>query len=46
MGHVGRVPIARAWTFLALILNYLGQGALALSHPEARANPSSSWSRR
>jgi KUP system potassium uptake protein len=42
MGHFGRVPIARAWTYLvcpALILNYLGQGALALAHPEARENP-------
>ena len=42
MGHFGREPIARAWTFLvcpALILNYLGQGALVLSHPEARENP-------
>jgi KUP system potassium uptake protein len=42
MGHFGRKPIARAWTFLvfpALVLNYLGQGALALHHPEARENP-------
>ncbi|MGB8169079.1 MAG: potassium transporter Kup [Chthoniobacteraceae bacterium] len=42
MGHFGRKPIARAWTFLvfpALILNYLGQGALVLAHPEARENP-------
>jgi KUP system potassium uptake protein len=42
MGHFGRVPIARAWTFLvcpALILNYLGQGALVLVNTEARANP-------
>ncbi|RYD72961.1 MAG: potassium transporter Kup, partial [Verrucomicrobiaceae bacterium] len=42
MGHFGRKPIARAWTFLvcpALILNYLGQGALVLFHPEARENP-------
>jgi KUP system potassium uptake protein len=42
MGHFGRKPIARAWTFLvcpALILNYLGQGALVLLHPEARENP-------
>jgi KUP system potassium uptake protein len=36
MGHFGRKPIARAWVFLvfpALILNYLGQGALTLSNP-------------
>ncbi|HSI12238.1 MAG: potassium transporter Kup [Verrucomicrobium sp.] len=42
MGHFGREPIARAWTWLvcpALILNYLGQGALVLLHPEARENP-------
>ena len=42
MGHFGRKPIARAWTFLvcpALILNYLGQGALVLAHPAARGNP-------
>ncbi len=42
MGHFGRKPIARAWTFLvfpALILNYLGQGALVLSHTEVHENP-------
>lgn len=42
MGHFGRKPIARAWTFLvcpALILNYLGQGALVLADPSARENP-------
>lgn len=42
MGHFGRRPIARAWTFLvcpALILNYLGQGALVLTNPAARENP-------
>ncbi len=42
MGHFGRKPIARAWTFLvcpALILNYLGQGALVLATPAARENP-------
>ena len=42
MGHFGRKPIARAWTFLvcpALILNYLGQGALVLAHPAAQENP-------
>ena len=42
MGHFGRKPIARAWTFLvcpALILNYLGQGALVLADPAARENP-------
>jgi KUP system potassium uptake protein len=42
MGHFGRVPIARAWTFLvcpALILNSLGQGALVLKEPGAAENP-------
>ena len=43
MGHFGRKPIARAWTFLvcpALILNYLGQGALVLTDPTVRNDPS------
>jgi KUP system potassium uptake protein len=41
MGHFGRKPISRAWIFIVLpclTLNYLGQGALALSHPEAIDN--------
>ncbi len=38
MGHLGRKPIVRAWSivFWALYLNYLGQGAFILSHPEAK----------
>ncbi len=42
MGHFGRSPIRRAWFFLvfpALTLNYLGQAALILHDPAARANP-------
>ncbi|MFM8858696.1 MAG: potassium transporter Kup [Methylocystis sp.] len=42
MGHFGRFPIQFAWlSFIlpALLLNYLGQGALILSHPEAVSNP-------
>ena len=42
MGHFGRKPIARAWTFLvcpALILNYLGQGALVLADSATRKDP-------
>jgi KUP system potassium uptake protein len=42
MGHFGRKPISRAWTFLVLpclALNYLGQGAMVLSHPETLENP-------
>jgi KUP system potassium uptake protein len=35
MGHLGKKPIVRAWNvvFIALLLNYLGQGAYLLSHP-------------
>ncbi len=35
MGHLGREPIIRAWylVFIALFLNYLGQGAFAMTHP-------------
>jgi len=38
MGHLGRTPILRAWYFVfaALIINYLGQGAFAVQHPEAK----------
>jgi len=43
LGHFGRGPITRAWLFVvfpACVLNYLGQGALVLSHPTtAIANP-------
>ena len=42
LGHFGRRPIMLAWFLLifpALVLNYLGQGALVLSHPEAIDNP-------
>ncbi len=42
MGHFGQLPIKRAWfrlVFPALVINYLGQGALLLSQPEALANP-------
>ncbi|HEV2531339.1 potassium transporter Kup [Phenylobacterium sp.] len=42
MGHFGKKPIQAAWVFLALpalLLNYLGQGALVLRHPEARVEP-------
>jgi len=37
MGHFGRKPISRAWMFVvfpSLLVNYFGQGALILSHPE------------
>jgi|JI8StandDraft_1071087.scaffolds.fasta_scaffold07983_3 KUP system potassium uptake protein len=42
MGHFGRKPIRTAWFGLvlpALLLNYFGQGALILRHPEAANNP-------
>jgi len=42
MGHFGRRPIGTAWLWIAfpgLMLNYLGQGALALLHPAAAAEP-------
>ncbi|MEP7118443.1 MAG: potassium transporter Kup [Acidobacteriota bacterium] len=42
MGHFGKRPIRLAWFALvlpALLLNYFGQGALLLTHPEAAANP-------
>ncbi len=41
MGHFGRLPITAAWLLLvfpALILNYMGQGALLLDHPGGNAS--------
>ena len=42
MGHFGRKPIRLAWfglVFPALVINYLGQGALVLDDPAAIDNP-------
>ena len=42
MGHFGARPIRMGWFFIVmpcLILNYFGQGAMFLSHPEAITNP-------
>jgi KUP system potassium uptake protein len=42
MGHFGRKPIQVAWlgfVFPALVLNYLGQGALLLAEPDKLENP-------
>ncbi len=42
MGHFGKTPIRAAWFVIvlpALLLNYFGQGALLLEHPEAVENP-------
>ncbi len=38
MGHLGRKPITRAWyfVFVALLLNYLGQGAFVITHPGSK----------
>ena len=41
MGHFGRLPITLAWLLLvfpALILNYMGQGALLLDNPGANSS--------
>jgi KUP system potassium uptake protein len=38
MGHFGRKPIRAAWLFVvlpALVLDYFGQGAMALSNPKS-----------
>lgn len=43
MGHFGPRPIRFAWFLVvlpALLLNYLGQGALLINHPELAANSS------
>jgi len=52
MGHFGRRPIALSWLTLVypcLMLNYMGQGALLLGHPETATNPffymSPEWAR-
>jgi KUP system potassium uptake protein len=42
MGHFGRNPVRYAWLLVvlpSLLINYLGQGALVLSNPEAIKNP-------
>jgi len=38
MGHLGRKPIVNAWylVFVALLLNYLGQGAFLIQYPETK----------
>ena len=42
MGHFGKKPIRLAWFSLvmpALVINYFGQGAMLLAHPENVKNP-------
>ncbi|HPC85082.1 MAG TPA: KUP/HAK/KT family potassium transporter [Smithellaceae bacterium] len=38
MGHLGRKPILHAWYFVfaALLLNYMGQGVFAVTHPDVK----------
>lgn len=38
MGHLGKKPIIKAWyfVFISLVLNYLGQGAFFITHPNAK----------
>jgi KUP system potassium uptake protein len=52
MGHFGRRPIRFSWfalVFPALVVNYLGQGALIIDSPKSISNPfyllSPSWAR-
>jgi KUP system potassium uptake protein len=42
MGHFGRKPLQTGWFYFvlpALMLNYLGQGALLIANPEAISSP-------
>lgn len=42
MGHFGRQPIRLGWSYVvfpALVINYLGQGALLITNPHAAENP-------
>jgi len=42
MGHFGLKPIRMGWFFIVmpcLLLNYFGQGAMFLSHPDTISNP-------
>jgi KUP system potassium uptake protein len=42
LGHFGKLPIRIAWYGLvmpALVINYFGQGAMLLDHPEFISNP-------
>jgi len=38
MGHLGRAPIVKGWymVFVVLVINYMGQGAFLLTHPETK----------
>jgi KUP system potassium uptake protein len=42
MGHFGKRPIRLAWMFLvwpSLVMNYFGQGALVMMHPDTLKQP-------
>jgi KUP system potassium uptake protein len=42
LGHFGKAPIRLAWFLVvmpALVINYFGQGAMLLAHPENVRNP-------
>ena len=42
MGHFGRKPVRLAWlivTLPSLLLNYFGQAAFLIAHPEGASNP-------
>ena len=42
MGHFGKKPIRLAWMFLvwpSLVMNYFGQGALVMMHPDTLKQP-------
>ena len=42
IGHFGKKPIRLGWFYIVLpclVINYFGQGALILNHPEFIANP-------
>ena len=41
-GHFGRWPVRTSWLFIVLpsvMANYLGQGALVMTHPDTISNP-------
>jgi KUP system potassium uptake protein len=44
MGHLGRNPIRHAWyfVFVALVINYLGQGSFVFSHTSTNSGENSS----
>jgi KUP system potassium uptake protein len=42
MGHFGKIPIRKAWLYIVfpcLVLNYLGQAAFLITHPDSTGSP-------